>query len=403
MGKYLPDPEIDRLVQEMNRSVKPDSENSPPLRTREEAELDGWGGSPTAAGGELLRLVAEMIHRNASDLVLVPGSAPVLRVNGRLERMEDRSIDKDAIRRLFESNIGHGAARRIAETGSADFSLSVPGEQALRLRVNIQRQSGLLAAAIRALPRSIPSLEALHLPSELVNLVDPSNGLVLVCGPTGSGKSTTIAALLDHVNRSQFRHVITIEEPIEYQHPNQRSVFEQIEVGSDSPSFADALRSALRRDPDIILVGEMRDLETMATAITAAETGHLILSTLHTSDVAQAVHRMIDVFPANQQAQISQQLSMSLSAIVCQQLVPTMDGGGRVPAVEVLRASYAVRNHVRRGHLDRLYDELVGGRSRGMVSMEQSLADLVRAGAINGEEARVRSSRPEEFERILGS
>jgi twitching motility protein PilT len=207
--------------------------------------------------------------------------------------------------------------------------------------------------------------------------------------------------MLDHVNRTQFRHVITIEEPVEYEHRNRQSIFEQIEVGSDSPSFAAALRSALRRDPDVILVGEMRDLETMATAITAAETGHLILSTLHTGDVAQAIHRVVDVFPTTQQAQVNQQLSLSLSAIVCQQLVPTADGTGRLPAVEVLRATYAVRNHIRRGNIDRVYNELLGGRSRGMVSMEQSLADLVRAEVISGDEARVRCSRLDELERML--
>jgi twitching motility protein PilT len=207
--------------------------------------------------------------------------------------------------------------------------------------------------------------------------------------------------MLDHVNRTQFRHVITIEEPVEYEHRNRQSIFEQIEVGSDSPSFAAALRSALRRDPDVILVGEMRDLETMATAITAAETGHLILSTLHTGDVAQAIHRIVDVFPTTQQAQVNQQLSLSLRAIVCQQLVPTAAGAGRVPAVEVLLATYAVRSHIRRGNIERVYNELLGGRSRGMVSMEQSLADLVHSDVISADEARVRCSRLDELERML--
>jgi twitching motility protein PilT len=293
----------------------------------------------------------------------------------------------------------------LAETGAADFSLSLstrdPEGGGVRLRVNLQRQGGRLAAAVRALPRRVPGLAELKLPASLEDLIRPANGLVLVCGPTGSGKSTTLAAMLDCVNRHQFRHVITIEEPVEYEHQNRQSVFEQVEVGADSPSFSAALRSALRRDPDVILVGEMRDLETMTTAITAAETGHLILSTLHTSDVAQAVHRVVDVFPAAQQSQIGQQLSLSLSAIICQQLVPTADGKGRVPAVEILLATYAVRNHIRRGNLDRLYNELVGGRSRGMVTMEQSLVDLVRAGTVSTDEARVRSSRPDELERML--
>jgi twitching motility protein PilT len=314
-------------------------------------------------------------------------------------------LDAQEIEDLFAVHLGDRSRNDLAETGSADFSLNLAadgeGGSALRLRVNIQRQSGRLAAAVRALPQRVPDLSDLRLPPGLSELVLPGNGLVLVCGPTGSGKSTTLAALLDHLNRTQFRHVITIEEPVEYLHRNRQSVFEQIEVGGDSPSFAAALRSALRRDPDVILVGEMRDLETMSTAITAAETGHLVLSTLHTSDVGQAVNRIIDVFPGRQQAQVGQQLSLSLNAIVCQQLVPTANGEARIPAVEVLHATYAVRNHIRRGTVDRLYNELLAGRGRGMVSMEQSLADLVRSGVVDAEEARIRSSRPDELERLL--
>jgi twitching motility protein PilT len=328
----------------------------------------------------------------------------VLRIEGRLERLGGEVVE-EGVRSLFAPHLGDRARRSLTESGCADFSISLSSEDdvgdGMRLRVNIQRQGGRLAAAVRALPQKVPGLEELNLPQNLGELVQPNNGLVLVCGPTGSGKSTTLAALLDLVNRTQFRHVITIEEPVEYKHRNRQSVFEQIEIGSDSPSFAAALRSALRRDPDVILVGEMRDLETMATAITAAETGHLILSTLHTGDVAQAIHRAVDVYPSTQQAQVNQQLSLSLSAIVCQQLVPTADGTGRVPALEVLRATYAVRNHIRRGNLDRVYNELLGGRSLGMTSMEQSLAGLVRANVITADEARARSSRLDELERML--
>ena len=403
MGKYLPDPEIDKLVQEMNRLVKRDAEtagvNSGLIRDLDDPTLR------VVSGGEGIgELLGEMVRRGASDLILVPGAQPLLRVDGRLERIQGE-VEEESVRTLFSPHLGERARRSLTESGSADFSVSLAGDddgdRGARLRVNIQRQGGRLAAAVRALPQTIPDLAELHLPEVLGELVRPSNGLVLVCGPTGSGKSTTLAALLDLVNRTQFRHVITIEEPVEYEHRNRQSLFEQIEVGSDSPSFSTALRSALRRDPDLILVGEMRDLETMATAITAAETGHLILSTLHTADVAQAVHRIVDVFPSTQQAQVTQQLSLSLSAIVCQQLVPTVDGDRRVPAVEVLRATYAVRNHIRRGNLDRLYNELVGGRSRGMMSMEQSLAGLVRANVITADEARVRSSRLDELERML--
>jgi twitching motility protein PilT len=355
-------------------------------------------------GEQLAELLQEMVERGASDLLLIPGSAPVIRTAGRLHRLQGGPIESESVRGMFASHLGPRSRRSLAEKGAADFSLTFPSLEAgrgdVRLRVNLHRQRGRLAAAVRALPERVPALEELQLPSSLLDLVRPTQGLLLVCGPTGSGKSTTIASLLDHLNRTDFRHVITIEEPVEYVHRDRRAVFEQVEVGSDAPSFAAALRSALRRDPDVILVGEMRDLETMATAITAAETGHLILATLHTSDAAQAVHRIIDVYPASQQGQVRQQLALSLSAIVCQQLVPTVDGSGRTPAVEVLLATYAVRNHIRRGNLERLYNELVSGR--GMISMEHSLAQLVRSGTIAADEARMRSSRPDELGRLLG-
>jgi twitching motility protein PilT len=403
MGKFLPDPEIDKLVQEMNRLVERDAgpagDDSHAIH-----DLDDPTLRDVNIGEGIGELLGKMVRRGASDLILVPGAQPVLRVEGQLERLGGEVVE-EGVRALFAPHLGDRARRSLTESGCADFSISLSRDddeaRGVRLRVNIQRQGGRLAAAVRALPQRVPSLAELNLPQDLADLVQSNNGLVLVCGPTGSGKSTTLAAMLDHVNQTQFRHVITIEEPVEYEHHNRQSIFEQIEIGSDSPSFAAALRSALRRDPDVILVGEMRDLETMATAITAAETGHLILSTLHTGNVAQAIHRVVDVYPTKQQAQVNQQLSLSLSAIVCQQLVPTADGTGRRPAVEVLRATYAVRNHIRRGNLDRVYNELLGGRSRGMVSMEQSLADLVRANIISADEARVRSSRLDELERML--
>jgi twitching motility protein PilT len=227
--------------------------------------------------------------------------------------------------------------------------------------------------------------------------------LVLVCGPTGSGKSTTLAALVGELNRNESRHIITIEDPIEYEHRNVHSVIEQIEIGRDAPSFAAALRASLREDPDVILVGEMRDLETVATALTAAETGHLILSTLHTSDAAQAIHRIIDVFPSLQQMQIRQQLALSLNAIVVQQLVPRSDGPGRCVAVEVLLATHAVRNHIRNEKLQQLITEITLGKRQGMISLEDSLARLVRQGLIGADDARIRSARPDELDSLLRS
>ena len=403
MGKYVPDPDIDRLVQETNLLVDGDGAASSSDRGLEPGGLDDARLRAVDTGERLAGLLRGMAALGASDLVLIAGSPPIARVDGRLCRLEQDALEDHAVEDLFLLHLGERSRQLLRETGAADFSLNADtgSGDGLRLRVNVQRQGGRLAAAIRALPQRIPTLETLNLPHELSDLVLAGSGLVLVCGPTGSGKSTTLAALLDHLNRTSFRHVITIEEPVEYRHANRQSVFEQVEVGSDSPSFAAALRSALRRDPDVILVGEMRDLETMTTAITAAETGHLILSTLHTGDASQAIHRIVDVFPAEQQRQVSQQLALSLSAIVCQQLLPSVKGDRRLPAVEVLLATYAVRNHIRRGNLDRLYNELIGGRGRGMVSMERSLADLVRAGRVSAEEARIRSSRPDELERML--
>jgi len=400
MGTLLPDPELERIIQEMNREA-----SAEPLDPDAAAVWDGRDLRAVHGDEPLDAILGEMVRRQASDLLLVPDSRPVVRIDGRLENLPLAEVTDEAIRGHFTPHLNRRAQRALDERGSTDFSLHLAGSierESWRLRVNLQRQGGRLAAAIRALPRRVPSLEELALPPALGDLATKANGLVLVCGPTGSGKSTTLAAMLDRLNRTDFRHIITIEDPVEYEHRNNRSIFEQVEVGSDAPEFALALRAALRRDPDVILVGEMRDLETISTALTAAETGHLVLSTLHTADTAQAIHRIIDVFPATQQEQIRHQLALSLRAVVCQQLIPTAGGGGRVPAVELLLATYAVRNHIRRGNTDRLYNELVAGRGQGMQTMEHALTELVRAGAISADEAHDRSSRPDELNRMLG-
>ncbi len=400
MGELIPDPELERIIHEMNDETSADPAASPESVVWDGPDLrDVHGDEPLDA------ILGEMVGRQASDLLLVPGSAPVVRIAGRLESLRLATIGDETVRDLFARHLNRRAQMQLADRGSVDFSLRLAGSAdraAWRLRVNLQRQGGHLAAAIRALPRRIPALDELGLPASLGDLAATANGLVLVCGPTGSGKSTTLAAILDRLNHTDFRHVITIEDPVEYEHSNNRSVFEQVEIGSDAPEFSQALRSALRRDPDVILVGEMRDLETISTALTAAETGHLVLSTLHTGDSAQAIHRVVDVFPAAQQEQIRHQLAVSLRAVICQQLIPTKDGSGRVPAVEVLSATYAVRNHIRKGNTDRLYNELLAGRGRGMQAMEQALTELVRGGAITAEEALARTSRPDELNRMLG-
>ncbi|HEX6203551.1 MAG TPA: PilT/PilU family type 4a pilus ATPase [Thermoanaerobaculia bacterium] len=364
---------------------------------------DDPGLARVPADGRLGRLLARMVEAGASDLLLIPGQPPVHRRGGKLGRDGDEALDDGAVGPLFAPHLGERARRQLAEAGAADFSLRLAGGGQGRFRVNLHRQGGALAAAVRALPREVPALGDLHLPAALAELVRPVRGLVLLAGPTGAGKSTTIAALVGEIVRSRAVHVITIEEPVEYEHRSRKAVVEQVEVGRDSPSFAAALRAALRQDPDVIVLGEMRDLDTMATALTAAETGHLVLSTVHANDVVQALHRIVDVFPAGQQEQIRQQLSLALHAVVAQQLVPVGGGATRLPAVEVLLATPPVRHLLRGGELQKLYNEVTLGKRHGMVSLEESLARMVRDGLLDPEEARLRASRPDELASLLTS
>jgi twitching motility protein PilT len=431
MTDQIRDPDLDELVRELNQQgasfggsggsgggeagggVEPEDvapSASPATAASLSEPLDRPAQSRVEEGGALDRFLLEMIHQGASDLLLIAGLAPVFRLDGRLIRAEAEPIDAEDLSLMFRSHLGARPRRDLDERGSADFPLRLsPGREIdeggtpYRFRVNLHRQRGQLAAAIRALPLEIPTLAGLNLPAAFAELVRPSRGLVLLCGPTGSGKSTTLAALVEEINRTRASHVITIEDPVEYEHRSSKSIIEHVEIGRDARSFPEALRAALRQDPDVILVGEMRDLETVATALTAAETGHLVLSTLHTNDAAQAVHRIVDVFPPAQQAQIRHQLALALNAIVVQQLVPRLDGRGRMPAIELLHASYQVRHHIRSDQLQKLYNELTLGKRHGMISMEESLAQLVREGRIDLEEAQVRSSHPEELNALLRS
>jgi twitching motility protein PilT len=396
MTRLLPDPELEQLVRELNERD-----------AGAEAERSAWPSAQVPSGNPLEALLVDVARRGASDLLLITGSAPVFRVGGRLVRGEAEPLSGDDVAALLDTFMTPRVRERMFEEGAVDFSLrlAAPVEsderRAWRFRVNIHRQRGTLAAAIRALPTAVPTIPELGLPPIFAELVKPSRGLVLVCGPTGAGKTTTLAAMIGTINRNESRHIVTIEDPIEFEHRNAQSVIEQVEVGRDAPSFASALRASLRQDPDVILVGEMRDLETVATALTAAETGHLILSTLHTSDVAQAIHRIVDVFPPAQQTQIRQQLSLSLNAIVVQQLIPASTGDNRAVAVEVLLANHAVRNHIRRDKMENLITEITLGKRQGMISIEDSLARLVRQGVITAEDAKMRSARPDELESQL--
>jgi twitching motility protein PilT len=420
MSEHLSDPELDQLVRSLNEPNAYPEPGEPALvfepDAQEEVEalrplkLRLPSQSEVTEGGDLDRLLAEVIQQKASDLLLIAGLPPIFRVNGRLLRMDERSALEGAeINRLLQPHFGAKERQDLEERGSTDFSLRIARGRVLdegigaawRFRVNVHRQRGEPAVAVRALPLEIPTLAGLNLPPLLGELVKPSRGLILVCGPTGSGKSSTLAALVGEINRTRTSHIITIEDPIEFEHRSIRSIIEHVEVGRDSSSFLEALRASLRQDPDVILVGEMRDLETVSTALTAAETGHLVLSTLHTNDAQRAVHRIVDVFPPAQQQQIRHQLSLALHAIVVQTLVPRTDGRGRVPAIEVLLGNYAVRHHIRSDNLQKLYNEITLGKRQGMIAMEESLSLLVRQGAVDVEEARMRASHPESFESFL--
>jgi twitching motility protein PilT len=346
---------------------------------------------------ELLRRMTEL---EASDLHVTAGSEPVVRVRGRLERLDGcEKLTPDSLRDLLYRILSTEQQKVLEVKRSVDMAYSLPG--VARFRVNVFFQRATLGAAFRMIPTQIKSLEELGLPEHLNELAAQPRGLVLVTGPTGSGKSTTLATMIDQINRTRQEHILTIEDPIEFLHWHRSCIVNQREVGPDTPSFADALRAALRQDPDVVLVGEMRDLETISTALTAAETGHLVFATLHTQSAPQTIDRIIDVFPAEQQDQVRIQLAGTLQGIVTQTLVPTADGRGRIAALEILIPDDAVRNLIRQGKIEQIYSVIQTGTSRGMQTMEQALADLVLRKVITREVALNRSSRPEQLESLL--
>jgi twitching motility protein PilT len=346
-------------------------------------------------------LLEQMVAHNASDLHVTVGSHPALRVRGHLERLDAFPVmTADLTRQLLYRIISSEQQKRLEIERQLDLSYSIPG--IARFRVNIYSQRESLAGAFRLIPAELKSLEELGLPSTLYELCNKPRGLVLVTGPTGSGKSTTLAALIDEINRTRADHIITIEDPIEFLHRHKRCIVNQRELGPDATTFAEALRGALRQDPDVILLGEMRDLETISTALTAAETGHLVFATLHTQDAASTVDRVIDVFPAGQQGQIRTQLAGTLEGVVAQTLLPTADGQGRAAAIEVLRPDDAVRNLVRQAKIEQVYSIMQTGGKKGMQTMEQALAELVLRGVIEEDVALGRSSRPEMLFGLLG-
>jgi twitching motility protein PilT len=345
-------------------------------------------------------LLEWMVGRGASDLHLTVGSQPAIRVHGHLHRLENfPALTAEDSRQLLYRILNTEQQKRLEIDRQIDLSHSIPG--LARFRVNIYSQRESLAGAFRMIPDSLKTLEELGLPKSLYELAKKPRGLVLVTGPTGSGKSTTLAALIDEINRTRADHIITIEDPIEFLHRHKGCVVNQREIGPDATSFAEALRGALRQDPDVILLGEMRDLETISTALTAAETGHLVFATLHTQDAASTIDRVIDVFPAAQQGQIRTQLAGTIMGVVAQGLLQTADGQGRVPAIEILLPDDAVRNLIRQGKLEQIYSVMQTNTARGMQTMEQSLADLVLRRIVTRELALTRSSRAEQLDALL--
>jgi twitching motility protein PilT len=350
--------------------------------------------SPPATPLSVDVLLERVVEMRASDLHLTSGSHPAVRVHGHIELLDDFPVlDPESVRQLVYRITTTEQQKNLELKRQLDFAHGVRGLARFRVNAYYQRES--MAAAFRLIPTEIKSVEELGLPSSLHDLTTKPRGLVLVTGPTGSGKSTTLASLIDEINRERTDHIITIEDPIEFLHQHKSCIVNQREIGQDATGFADALRGALRQDPDVILVGEMRDLETIGTALTAAETGHLVFATLHTQSAPSTIDRIIDVFPAEQQDQIRMQLANSLQGIVTQTLMPKHDGTGRVCALEILFLDDAIRNLIRQGKIEQIYSYMQTGTRRGMQTMEQSLTDLVQRRLVGVNEAIARSSRSE--------
>lgn len=385
--------ELEQIVAQLNRAAP---------NARESSVREIKPDLPVALShvdmASLDAILAQAARAGASDLLLIADVPVTLRIGGVLAHSAGSPLTGEETRNLLLPLMSPAQSQELNKNKFVDLCFSRPGIG--RFRANVHFQRGTITGSVRLLPEKIPTLESLHLPPALAGIAEARQGLVLVTGQTGCGKSSTLAALVDLINSTRHVHVVTIEDPVEYMHSNRKAIIEQIEVGQDAPDFAGSLRGILRQDPDVILVGEMRDAETMAMVLTAAETGHLVLSTLHTNDASQAVSRILDSFPRANQPQIRQQLSLALLAVVAQQLVPA-PGGARYPVVEILRASSGVRSLIRKGDDHQLYSAISTGRNDGMISMEQSLAEMVRSARITRDTAIAHCFRPEDLTRYL--
>ncbi len=349
---------------------------------------------------ELRPLIDLMLEKKASDLILTQGQPPILRIVGDLVPVEGKKrLTSEEAKRFAYSLLTPEQQKTFEQTLEMDSSFGIEG--IARFRVNVFRQRDAVGVSIRMLPHQIPTLESLGVPDIIKKWLRVPHGILITTGPTGSGKSTSQAAMIGHLNQHKRYHVITIEDPIEYTHSHGTCTIEQREVGRDTHSFSDALKRVFRQTPDVIMVGEMRDRETFEIALQLAETGHLVLATLHTGDAAQALSRIIDVFPAEQQEQTRVQLSLSLIGVLVQQLVPTLDGEGRLLATEVLEVTPAVRNLIRKGELQQIYSILQTSTNEGMTTMNASLLNLFKQGKISLEQAKLFTTRQKEFEQLI--
>ncbi|MGH2906598.1 MAG: type IV pilus twitching motility protein PilT [Solirubrobacterales bacterium] len=347
-------------------------------------------------------IITQMMQRGASDLHITAGAPPTVREKGTLRPLPGYPpLTPNQTRAIIYGILSNDQRQRLEENLQLDFAYSVP--RMARFRINCYFQRNAMSAAFRLIPSDIKSIEDLGLPKILHEFVNKPRGLVLVTGPTGSGKSTSLAAVINEINESRHDHILTVEDPIEFLHRHKNCIVNQREIGTDAQSFALGLKAALRQDPDVILVGEMRDLETISTALTAAETGHLVFGTLHTQDTSSTIDRVIDVFPADQQEQVRVQLSMALQGVITQQLLPRADGTGRVCVCEVMIPTPAIRNLIREAKTHQIYSVLQTGGQHGMQTMDAALAEMVRAGVINKTIAEQRSSSPGELRRLVGS
>jgi twitching motility protein PilT len=345
-------------------------------------------------------LLEQLVAQKASDLHITVDSPPAIRVRGEVHRLDSfPSLTAEATQQLLYRILSSEQQKHLEIKRQIDLSYAVPGLARFRINVFFQRET--LGAAFRVIPTEIKTLEELGLPASLHELAAKPRGMVLVTGPTGSGKSTTLAAIVDEINRTRTDHILTIEDPVEFVHRHKRCIVNQREIGPDATTFAEALRAALRQDPDVILLGEMRDLETISTALTAAETGHLVFGTLHTQSAPGTIDRIIDVFPAAQQEQVRVQIAGTLQGVVTQALLPTADGTGRVAALEILLPDDAVRNLIRQGKVEQIYSVMQTGSSKGMQTMEQSLAELTMRNVVTREVAIACSSRPDQLDGLL--